>query len=63
MKTRGACNRTDVLGEIREAWHSEAEFDRFVQEELPKILAQSKTRYSRQLQRVMYNAFDLAFGG
>ena len=57
------CDRAAVLGEIREAWGSEAEFDMFVREELPKILEQSKTRYSKQLQRVMYNAFDLAFGG
>ena len=56
-------DRADVLAEIREVWRSEEEFDQFVREELPKIFEQSKTRYSRQLQRVMYNAFDIAFGG
>ena len=57
------CDRATVLGQIREEWGSEEAFERFVQTELPLVLERSKRRYSRQLLRTTFEAFDLAFGG
>lgn len=56
-------DRAYVLGQIRQEWESEEKFEDFVRDELPKILEHSKRRYSRQLLRTMFDAFDLAFGG
>jgi hypothetical protein len=61
-------DRAFVLGEIREVWKSptssgEVEFDRFVNEELPKVLAESKRRYTRTFRERFRHAFDLTFGG
>ena len=56
-------DRAYVLGQIRQEWGSEEKFELFVQNVLPKVLEDSKRRYSRQLLRTMFDAFDLAFGG
>ena len=51
-------DRAIVLEAIRRKWGSEAAFEGFVRTELPKLLASSKQRYSRQLARVAGRAFD-----
>ena len=56
-------DRAIVLEEIRRTWGSEAAFEGFVRTELPKLLASSKQRYSRQIARVAGRAFEMAFGG
>ena len=61
MQCAKPCDRATVLGQIREQWDSEEAFDHFVQTELPVVLERSKRRYSRQLLRTMFDAFDLAF--
>ena len=56
-------DRAIVLEAIRREWGSEAAFEGFVRTEVPKLLAASKRRYSRQIARVAGRAFEMAFGG
>ena len=56
-------DRAVVLEAIRREWGSEAAFEGFGRTELPKVLAASKRRYSRQLARVAGRALEMAFGG
>ena len=56
-------DRAIVLDAIRREWGSEAAFEDFVRTELPKVLAASKRRYSRQVVHVAGRAFEMAFGG
>ena len=55
-------DRAYVLDAIRREWGSEEVFDKFVQEKLPHVLAQSKHNYSTRMLEVAMRNLDLLFG-
>ena len=55
-------DRAYVLKAIRNEWGTEEAFDRYVQTELPKILAVSKRAYSERLVRLLQSNLDHMFG-
>ena len=55
-------DRAYVLEAIRREWGSEEVFDKFVQEKLPHVLAQSKHNYSTRMLEVAMRNLDLLFG-
>ena len=55
--------RLIVMSAIRQVWGSEAAFEAFVHEELPRVLAASKEQYSGEFARVALRAIDTMFGG
>ena len=55
-------DRAFVMNAIREEFGSENEFDKFVQTQLPKVLAVSKHEYSTQLVSVASEALQMVFG-
>jgi hypothetical protein len=55
-------DRAYVLQAIRDEWGTEEAFDRYVQTELPVILAVSKRAYSRRFVRVLRSNVEYMFG-
>ena len=55
--------RLIVMSAVRQVWGGEAAFEAFVHEELPRVLAESKRRYSSEFARVALRAVDTMFGG
>lgn len=56
------CDRATVLAAVRNDWGSEEAFDTFVQNDLVKVLEESKTRYSTWLAQVISDTLELMFG-
>ena len=57
-----ASDRAEVMQAIRDDWGSEASFDAFVREELPKVLAAGKRKYNGLMAREAARMFDYMFG-
>ena len=55
-------DRAYVLKAIRDEWGSEEAFDRFVQTELPEVLATGKRAYSRLVWLALVNNLEHMFG-
>jgi hypothetical protein len=55
-------DRAYVLEAIRSEWGTEEAFDKYVQTELPKILAASKRAYSQRFVRVLQSNLEHMFG-
>ena len=55
-------DRAMLLRKIREQWDSEQEFDRFVQTELVRVIAESKAIYQGQLRANAVQSFEYVFG-
>ena len=55
-------DRAMLLRKIREQWGSEQEFDRFVQTELVRVIAESKAVYQGQLRANAAQSFEYVFG-
>jgi hypothetical protein len=55
-------DRAYVLQAIRNEWGSEEAFDRYVQTELPEILAASKRAYSQRFARLLQSNLEHMFG-
>ena len=55
-------DRAFVLAEIRQNWGSTEAFDRFVADELPKVMEASKLKFSQQLKTTALEAVELLFG-
>jgi len=56
-------DRAKVMAEIRATWGSEEAFDTYVQEQLPRIMEDSKRRYARQWLHVASRTLEHTFGG
>jgi hypothetical protein len=55
-------DRAFVLQHIRDEWGTEEAFDRYVQTELPEILAASKRVYSQRFVRVLESNLEYMMG-
>ena len=55
-------DRHTVLDAIRKKWVTLEAFDKFVQEDLAKVMADSKRRYSQQLVTVALKAVSSLLG-